>query len=92
MRMITVWKYLLKPVGEQTINAPILQILTVRAQNGKATLWALVDSEGIPTNHKFSIVQTGTPAPTPVDKWEYVGMFFQLNGEYVGHVFHQRRV
>jgi hypothetical protein len=82
--MAVVWKYVLAPVPEQTINIPVgAQLLHVAEQNGQLCLWAKVDPSGAVVSRRFCVAGTGQEMPAYT---EYLGSAV-LHGDLVFHVF-----
>jgi hypothetical protein len=63
--MTKIWKYELEVTDVQTIHFPPgAQILSVGEQRGKLVLWAMVDSEAVPSDLRvFEVLGTGNPVP-----------------------------
>lgn len=68
--MRTIYKYLLKTVGKQTITLPSLwpehqridlrsQFLHLQEQNGKLYMWCMVDLDAESYEHQIEIIGTG---------------------------------
>jgi hypothetical protein len=81
--MKTIYKY---PLTSQdcTLTLPAgAEILTVKLQNDKPTLWALVDTEeDLKFSRHICIVGTGWQVE---DNMEYITTY--LDGHFVWHVF-----
>jgi hypothetical protein len=83
--MAVVWKYVLAPVPEQTINIPVgAQLLHVAEQNGQLCLWAKVDLSGAVVSRRFYVAATGYEMPSYV---EHIGTALMQGGDLVFHVF-----
>ena len=60
--MRTIWKFPLKLTDEQDVLIPSgPRFLTVQMQGSIPTLWASVDTEGIPTSYHILCRGTGHP-------------------------------
>lgn len=87
---LTIWKFPLELVGEQTIEAPILRVLTVQVQKGVGTcLWAVADPLSPPTKLRVWIIGTGHhPSSYEVLRAAtYQGSIQLAEGALVFHVF-----
>lgn len=85
--MITIYKYKIQVVDDQTISIPLgAKLLTVQVQNGIPCLWALVDTEQKHEDVFIEIVGTGNPV-TGTDSREYISTFQLHGGRLVFHVF-----
>ena len=88
--MITIYKYELAVVDEQTISADIVRFLDIQIQHGVVCLWALVDNSPHPhmPNHLITIFGTGHPFPIKILSTHEFLSTIQLPGvNFVGHVF-----
>lgn len=89
--MLTIWKYPLEIMGEQTISiSEHNQPLDIQMQNGQPCLWAVVDTDADQVERKVYIVGTGQDVnPIKHVRAYYVGTVQE--GRWVWHVFIQRR-
>ena len=97
--MKTIYKYILEPVGAQTLQIPSgAEFLSVQMQHGNLCLWAIVDPEKLLENEYFVIVGTGHPVPEKPKYLQYLGTVQQAarlknlfpehaDGALVWHVF-----
>lgn len=82
--MKTVHKAVLPELGEFQIQMPEgAEIVTLREQYGRPTVWYVCDPQAKIVARGFRIVGTGHVAP---DVGKYVGTFF-VDGVFVFHVF-----
>jgi hypothetical protein len=80
--MRTVYKYPFSDRTESTVQMPEGAIVThVASQDGRATIWAEVDTDAPPQSRSFSLVPTGGEVPAGA---HHVGTF--LSGPTVWHV------
>lgn len=83
--MITIWKYRLDVIDEQTIEVPFeAKALSVQMQNAELCIWCLVKTDNKLVPMHIRIFGTGHPVVDVPDK-SYVGTFQE--GWFVGHVF-----
>lgn len=61
--------------------------LCVKVQNGKPVLYAIVDEETEPCNHRILIYGTGFKVGPYLDSSKYIGTFMLNDDELVFHVF-----
>ena len=61
--------------------------LTVQIQNGRPTMWALVDPEASKEKRMFAIIGTGIDLPKTMKHFAYVGTFQLEDKGLVFHVF-----
>lgn len=86
--MITIYKYQLKPITEQTISVPNgARVLKVDAQKNIPMLWALVDTDNPPRELEVRIICTGEEISKPLDGYEYLGTYQLCGGDFIHHVF-----
>ncbi len=87
---MTVWKFPLAIVDQQTIkipaNAAAFKPLFVGIQNGKLCFWAEVDDE-LKTMEEITIYVCGTGNPIPSPR-QYLGS--AVIGTFVWHVYRGR--
>lgn len=85
--MLTVWKYPLKPVGQDTIKAPRpAKIISVGKVDRSIMAWVLVDTEAPFISIPLIIKQTGEPFAGNED--EFIGTV--VVSDIVSHVFHRK--
>ncbi len=83
---MTIWKYELKTIDEQTIDMPFdAKALCVDVQYGKPCMWAMVNPSRPKVARRVWIRGTGHDFEEPVGT--YIGSFQLLDGRFVGHVF-----
>lgn len=84
--MQTIYKYPLRIEDEQEIEMPsAAKFLSVQVQPGVGPcLWALVDTDNIPSKRMIQIRGTGHPAN---GVGEYIDTFQMHNGGLVFHAF-----
>lgn len=85
--MKSIFKYQLPKISDNvTVRMPLRsEILSVQVQDGKITLWAMVDSSAMPWDRTFTVVGTGHPADELNTK-DYIGTVQMPNG-LVWHIF-----
>lgn len=88
-----IYKYVLKPVGEQTINLPQgSQVLSVMNQFDNIVLYALVsDNKKYTENVSIKIVGTGHDIDFNIDPtcgYKFLGTVSLYDGELMFHVFY----
>ncbi len=86
MKSHVIYKYVLpSPAERQSVEMPLgARVLTVREQNGKVTLWALVAPKAPLTRHWFRILATGDSLDL-TESLVYLGTAFLADGT-VWHV------
>lgn len=86
--MKTIYKYELEVTDFQFILMPIgAEILTVKNQDEKVMLWAIVDTDQLSETRNFEILGTGNKIPTSIGtSREYISTIQMGNG-LVWHVF-----
>lgn len=95
--MKRIFKYELQVTDRQEINMPRLaDILTVRIQNGKPFIWAIVDAGNPDEKREFEIIPTGAPINENLFDEEdkernYIGTFEQSGGNLIWHLFELER-
>jgi hypothetical protein len=61
---MTIWKYTLNVVDEQTITMQAgAKILSVANQSGVICMWAIVDPSQLTSKRTFEVIPTGGPMP-----------------------------
>jgi hypothetical protein len=82
---LAIWKYPLDLTALQTIEMQEgAEIIYVREQHGRPTLWALVDPYATQESRTFGILPTG--ASFDESEVRYLGTVFQHEGALVWHV------
>lgn len=95
--MKAIWKYVLAPTDQQTIEMPKgAVIICIQVQSEVPCLWALVDPALEKENRVFATRGTGHKHPD--EQWtnlQYIGSY-QLGiagpGSFVGHVFELKQM
>ena len=83
---MTIWKFPLATVDEQTIVMPIVnRPLTIQMQNGQPCYWAIVDPAS--RNIRVTIRTFGTGHPGVADSMNYLGTYQLHERSLVFHVF-----
>ena len=81
--MLTIWKYELGIVDEQTITLPVnYELLALQMQNNTPCIWVLVDTESPQKDIKLVTYGTGH---TILNHSTYIGTY--QTGPLVFHVF-----
>ena len=62
-------------------------VLSVRAQDNKPYIWALVHPNDPPKEHRFIVLTTGEPTPHKGLPKCFLGTVIMDNGSYIIHVF-----
>lgn len=87
MPQYRIYKYDLALVERQDLTLPAgARILSVQNQNEMLVLWALVDTEALPRQHKILTFLTGWTFRYP-ETLTYLGTAQFKNGSLVVHVF-----
>lgn len=86
--MTTIWKFPLKLASFQTVEMPEgAVVLSLQDQNGRPTIWALVQSSAPKRKRAVKMVGTGLSAPDDVlSTHRFLGTYQDLEG-LVNHVF-----
>ena len=85
--MRSVWKYAVEP-DEFVVEMPTgAVVLSVEAQYGLVSMWALVNPEAPLCSRRFVTVGTGHPLPDEIDSFRFVGTFQMRGGSLVFHLF-----
>lgn len=81
--MNAIWKF---PLNSETseIDAHVVEFLTVKIQDGRPCVWAIVDPNGVPRKYKVIILGTGWEC-NKIDASKYIGTV--QDGESVWHCF-----
>ena len=88
---VTIWKYELRLMSEQSIMLPNHQFLSLQERNGKLTFWAIVFPDSRQYDYTFLIRGTGEPLEgTDLQNTDYLGTIQAPKG-FVWHVFKKRR-
>jgi hypothetical protein len=83
----TIWKFVLKPVDEQTVEMPShARVLSAKEQDGEICVWALVNPNDYKTQRMFRVVGTGHTSER-LDLWQFVDTVMLAGGALVFHVF-----
>lgn len=84
--MKTIWKFTLERTDKQYVDRmpATAKVIHVGMQDGKITLWAIVNPNDVTLPRCYRIVGTGNPFPD-ADKWAHIGTVF--DGPFVWHVF-----
>lgn len=83
----TIWKFELKLEGWQYIEMPLgSEILTIKIQNEKPNLWALVNPKAEKEQRIFETFGTGHIIPDSIER-NYIDSYQQSNGNLIFHVF-----
>jgi hypothetical protein len=83
----TVWKYTLGGAGSQTLQMPAgAKPIAFRPRAGVLTMWAVVDSERLPTARRFLVTGTGSPMFGAYEH-RYIGTTEW--GPYIFHLFEE---
>lgn len=82
--MMTIWKFPISIIDEQTVDMPIgAKILSVKMRDGTICIWAIVDTNAKNEQRKIGIVGTGNLF------WcfncDFLGTV--IDGPFVWHVF-----
>lgn len=86
--MLSVYKYSLGLTHIQDVYMPSgARILTLQTQNETPCIWALVDTEAVPTRRTIRIIGTGHNADGVTG--EYLGTFQLDGGALVFHAFEE---
>lgn len=90
--MRTIHKYTMPWADNFWINMPAgAHPRTVGVQDGKLTVWALVDTDAETAKHLFAIRGTGHEVSPEVEQGDFIGTIFEGKGENrapgVWHVF-----
>jgi len=81
-----IWKYTLENSRTQIVKMPLTsEIMDIQMQNGKPTMWAMVDPETEEIELKINMYGTGDDIHENVLKDEYLSTV--QDGEFVWHFF-----
>ena len=85
--MKVIYKYEFPIATEVEIELPYnSRILTVRIQNGKPRLWAIIDTDEKSTGkRKFYVFGTGNPLPEFITSLKHINTI--SDGKFVWHIF-----
>lgn len=90
----TIWKYVVETWrcekdGSFGFRGPIISILSARKQrdqtSGAFSVWALVDTEAEPKDHRVIVQGTGNPFPLADEGLTFIGTV--VDGHFAWHVF-----
>ena len=85
---LTIWKYPIEIKDEHEIEIPSPAIpLAFQMQNGKPTLWCLVNPEMGMVKKKFHLAGTGHKIFNILEELKYIGTTQLLHGMLVYHLF-----
>lgn len=84
---MTIWKVVLDSIVlTMEIKLPEgAEIIAVREQHGKSTLWAIVDPDKPVETRTIEMIRTGETFEPAIRK--YLGTTMEYGGDYVLHVF-----
>jgi hypothetical protein len=86
--MLTIWKYQLLGISQDVEMPEGAKILGLQEQNGKLTMWALVNPDAYRSRHaRYHVVGTGNFLQDDFACYEYIGTC-QVRA-YVWHVFRE---
>ena len=90
--MNRIYKYTLEKKCEQIIKIPSHYILSVANQNDNIVVYAVVSDDIEPIEYKFFIQGTGSPISLEWYRTEFLGTVLSSNGNFVFHIFYDKRV